>query len=126
VLATSPALHRSEVATSVGDAFHLQEQERRQLLPSGNAPLLLSRVGWALSYMKHAGLVASPKRGIYHITDRGRRVLKDGKEIDSEYLKQFPEFREFLSRTRNPSGREAITDAEAHGKVSRSRSLRSS
>jgi restriction system protein len=52
--------------------------------------------------MKHAGLVATTKRGIYQITERGWAVLARGLErIDNEVLSEFDEFRAFLERSRS-------------------------
>ncbi len=56
--------------------FHLTEEERAHRLPSGVKFTFNDRVSWASTYMKKAGLLASPKRGDYQITDRGLQVLK--------------------------------------------------
>ena len=102
VLAGASPRHRRDISALVADSFSLNEAERQQLLPSGKYPVILSRVGWALSYMKQAGLVEAPKRGVYQITDRGKQVLGDQPDgIDSEYLERFPEFRAFQARTRD-------------------------
>src|SRR5690625_521657 len=48
------------------------------------------------SYSTQAGLLNSPKRDKFHISDRGRSVLKESPErIDIKYLERFPEFIEF-------------------------------
>ncbi|HLB30321.1 MAG TPA: winged helix-turn-helix domain-containing protein, partial [Gammaproteobacteria bacterium] len=52
--------------------FQLTDDERRELLPSGKQPTFDNRVGWARTYMAKAGLLDSPKRGQFRITDRGR------------------------------------------------------
>lgn len=112
VLSEASPLHRREIASAVADAFRLSDAERQQLLPSGKYPVILSRVGWALSYMKQAGLVEAPKRGVYRLTDRGQAVLAEGREgIDSEYLERFPEFREFQARTRDSADTESERSA---------------
>src|SRR6266478_9154533 len=67
--------HRRELAAAVTDALHLSEAERQQTLASGKATVMLSRVSWALAYLKQARLVESPSRGVYQLTDRGRDVL---------------------------------------------------
>jgi len=46
--------------------------------------------------MKKAALLATPKRGILQITDRGLQVLKENpNRVDNKVLRQFPEFLEF-------------------------------
>ena len=41
------------------------------MLPSGTAPLFDNRIGWARAYLKQAGLLKSPRRGMLRISDRG-------------------------------------------------------
>jgi restriction system protein len=48
--------------------FSLTETERKELLPSGRTPIFDNRVGWALYYLKRAGLLEGMKRGYYRIT----------------------------------------------------------
>lgn len=88
-----------EIINGLADVFKLNENERRELLPSGKQPIFDNRVGWATTYLKKAGLVETPKRAIYLITDRGQGVLKNNPErIDIRFLEQFPEFKEFRAR----------------------------
>jgi restriction system protein len=85
-----------DLVDRLGDEFGLTPEERRELLPSGQQPVFYNRVGWARTYLKKAGLVDSPRRGQYRITDRGRRVLAQSPaEIDVAFLEQFPSFIEF-------------------------------
>jgi restriction system protein len=44
--------------------YKLSDDERRELLPSGDQFLFNNRVGWARTYMKKEGLLSSPKRGV--------------------------------------------------------------
>jgi restriction system protein len=53
----------------LADHFHLSEEESKQLLPSGAQATFDNRVGWARTYMKKAGLLQSPRRGYFKITD---------------------------------------------------------
>jgi restriction system protein len=93
--------HRRALADIVADEFQLGQDERGQMLPSGKAPVFRSRTGWALAYMKQAGLVTSPRRGWYQITSHGKTVLAAGQtRIDNEFLMQFEGFREFRARSR--------------------------
>jgi restriction system protein len=78
--------------------YKLSEDERRELLPSGGQFLFNNRVGWARTYMKKAGLLSSPKRGVVQITDRGLEVLKKNEPVSNKTLRQFPEFLEFQSK----------------------------
>lgn len=51
--------------------FRLNEEERKELLPSGQTFVFGSRVGWARTYLKKAGLLESRKRATVEITKRG-------------------------------------------------------
>ena len=78
--------------------FTLTEEEREELLPSGQQPIFDNRVGWAKTYLKKAGLLKSPRRGYIEISDRGLKVLKQNPpKINVKFLKQFDEFLEFQS-----------------------------
>jgi restriction system protein len=80
--------------------FGLSEEERKQLLPSGRQPTFENRVGWASTYMKKAGLLSSPKRGYFQITQRGLDVLKEKPStINRQFLQQFSEFDDFWKRS---------------------------
>lgn len=81
-------LHRSkEVKDTVAGAFSISEKERAELLPSGKQQLFDNRIGWTRTYLKKAGLVQSPSRGVYMITPAGRQVLDENPpQIDNLYL----------------------------------------
>jgi len=84
---------------SLADQFSLTDEERRELLPSGSQAVFDNRVGWARSYLKQAGLLDSPKRGFFQITQRGKELLDSGiVRIDNSVLEQFEEFQDFKNR----------------------------
>jgi restriction system protein len=76
----------------LADEFHLSEEDRKELLPSGGQATFDNRIGWARTYMKKAGLLENPKRGYFKITDRGLDALKQDKAINVKFLMQYPEF----------------------------------
>lgn len=94
--------------------FQITDDERKELLASGNQAIFDNRVGWAKTYLKKAGLLESPKRAIFKITENGRDTLaKKPDNIDAKYLKQFPSFLEFqnVSRNDNETDEELNTDS---------------
>lgn len=101
-LAADGAEHRFRDAVEhLAAHFGLSDAERAELLPSGTGPLFDNRVAWARVYLKQAGLLESPRRGFFRITDRGRRVLaQNPARIDTSLLDQFEEFRAFRTRRR--------------------------
>lgn len=89
----------SKAVEELADEFNLSTEERNELLPSGSQAVFNNRVGWARSYLKQAGLLASPKRGFFTITQQGAELLATNpSRIDAPTLEQFPEFIEFKSR----------------------------
>jgi restriction system protein len=84
------------IVDALASDYKLTDSERRELLPSGSQFLFANRVGWARTYLKKAGLLSAPKRGVVQITDRGLQVLRENpKRIDNTVLRKFPEFLEF-------------------------------
>ena len=58
-----------------------------------------SNVRWAIKYLKEAKLLKNVNRGNYKITKRGLKVLaKNPRRLNTESLKEFREFREYLRR----------------------------
>lgn len=114
--------HQLKEAISVlADEFSLTQDERNEFLPSGQQPVFSNRLGWARTYLKKAGLLASPKRGYFEITDRGRQVLKEKPpEINQKYLERFSEFMEFKTLRRDrgvagePEGEESTAGQTPH------------
>lgn len=81
--------------------FGVTEEEQKELLPSGVAPVFYNRTAWAKTYLKKAGLIDSPKQGIVVISKRGLEVLKEKpSSINVRFLKQFSEFVEFQTSKR--------------------------
>ena len=81
--------------------FGVTEEEQKELLPSGVAPVFYNRTAWAKTYLKKAGLIDSPKQGIVIISKRGLDVLKNKpNSINVKFLKQFSEFVEFQTSKR--------------------------
>lgn len=95
---------------ALADHFRLNEEERKELLPSGRQPVFDNRVSWARTYLTKAGLLAKTRRGYYRITPRGEQVLREQpQKINNAYLKRFPEFVEFQSRARSEES-ESVED----------------
>jgi len=89
----------AEVRKDLARHFGLSPAEEEELLPSGRQSRFANRVAWAKVYLQRGGLLSSPGRGQFQITDRGREVLADPPaKIDIKFLERFPEFLEFRSR----------------------------
>jgi restriction system protein len=86
----------SDLVDRLAEEFHLTEDEKLQLLPSGKQTTLSNRTGWAKTYLTKAGLVRTTRRGYFEATEPGREVLAQHPlRIDIGFLSQFPQFEEF-------------------------------
>ncbi len=102
-----------ETIDSLADLFKLSEEERKEVLPSGQQYVFDNRVGWARTYLKKAGLLESTRRSFFRITDLGLDVLsKNPKEINVKFLEQFPQFIEFRNLRREKIEEEQKEESE--------------
>lgn len=93
-----------EARQVLGDEFDLDGDDLAELLPSGRQTVFANRVAWAKTYLTQAGLLGSPKRGIFKVTDRGREALDSvPAKIDIQFLEQYPEFVEFRNAGKKQS-----------------------
>tara|TARA_Y100000052_G_C2944209_1_gene82708 strand:+ start:258 stop:1169 length:912 start_codon:yes stop_codon:yes gene_type:complete len=91
-----------QMVDGLSDLYNLTEEERKLLTPSKRSPLMYNRVAWAATYLRKAGLVESPKRGINELTAMGKKALIECPEkIDNRYLRQFESFQQFQSIDRD-------------------------
>jgi len=102
--------------------LNLKEEEKRELLPSGNQPIFDNRVGWAKTYLVKAKILESTRRGFFRITERGMKVLEsDPKQIDKKYLEKFSEFNEFKNKSKDKdnmvNGEESIYESKTPKEV---------
>ena len=96
------AEHRiRDVTSHIATQFNLSDEQREELLPSGQQTVIANRVGWAKTYMKKAGLIQNPGRGRVRITAEGAAVLNQGlPSLDKRFLEQYPAFLEFVRAER--------------------------
>lgn len=102
-----------ECIEALASEFQLSDKERAQLHEKSQQPVFDNRVSWARTYLKHAGLLESPRRGFVRITQRGQEALEQGPDrIDNDFLMQYPEFLDFITRRRE---RRPEPGTSAHG-----------
>jgi restriction system protein len=88
-----------EVRDRVAIRLGLTADDLAEVLPSGRQTRFANRAAWAHGYLKESGLLESPRRGTYRITEVGQRVLVAPPErIDIPFLMQFPGMRAFRNR----------------------------
>lgn len=106
----------AEAVDSIAEQFGLNDEERHKLLPSGTSTVIRTRVGWARTYLKKAGLIESSRRGHFRLSPRGFEVLEaDPKKVDVQFLEQFPEFRAFRALRYERSDENAPNRGDARG-----------
>ncbi len=96
-----------EVIEALAEHFKLTDEEKKELLPSGNQAIFDNRVGWARFYLTKAGLLKSEKRGTHQITEQGIKFLKTNPTaLRTKDLDNFKEFKDFTNsiRKKNKSG----------------------
>lgn len=90
-----------DVIGEVAAAMQLSEEDMREMLPSGKQATYANRIMWARTYLNKVGLIETPSRGHYRITDEGRKALASGEKVDLDYLKRYKAFDEFHHPTKN-------------------------
>lgn len=87
----------NSLVESLAKEFLLTEEEIERRIPSGRQTFLQNRAGWARTHLKKAGLIEYVDRGIYRISAKGEEIMSHRPEsIDNNFLRQFPEFAEWL------------------------------
>ena len=74
VLSDGVIRHRREVMTLAAEEAGLSEEQKSELLPSGDLKYE-NRIGWGISFLTNVGALSRPTRGHYQITDAGRSLL---------------------------------------------------
>lgn len=89
-------IHKSkEVQKTIVADMNLTEEDLAEQLPSQRQPTYVNRIMWARTYLDKAGLITTPSRGQYQITEEGLKALSSGVPIDLKYLDQYESFRQF-------------------------------
>ena len=87
-----------EIVTYCIDAVELDEEDLTAVLSSGDS-IVRNRIGWAKTYLKKAGLIESPKRAHFCLSEAGKVAFKCGADcVTLDYLKQFDSFRTFYNQ----------------------------
>jgi restriction system protein len=107
-----------DLIARTADDLGLTDAEREQMIPSGSTTVIASRVHWAKTYLKQAGLLEQPKRAQVRISSEGQEVLAKGlAKIDIAFLQTFPAFQAFLSRTKGVNGTSGPSVPSANPKL---------
>lgn len=91
----------NEVREFIANDMELSKEDMSIMLPSGKITYFYDRVGWAKTYLDKAGLIETPSRAKYKITEEGKMALESGDAIDLKYLERYEEFKKFHNSSTN-------------------------
>lgn len=122
VIADGQVHKNSEVAQAVAKILNLTEEDMQEMLPSCNQQTYYNRAGWARTYLKKAGLLEYPSRGVMQITETGKNVMTNKPEkIDNKFLSQFEQFNQFKNNAENDitanKDQEVLTDSHTPDEI---------
>ena len=81
------AYSMDDLERMVAERLNVSEDVLNELTPNRQMTKVRNRLGWAKSYLKKAGLVDYPSRGVVTITEKGKSVLlSNPPRIDRKYL----------------------------------------
>lgn len=105
-----------ELKKYISSHFRLSKDDLGKLVSSGSETVFSNRVGWARTYLKKAGLINSPARATFILTQEGKKVLKERPAIiDVDYLEKYESFRAFKTakNEKGPADKEEDTPEDA-------------
>ena len=90
-----------EVRQYIINHFSLTEEEQQMMMPNKRVRRLNSKSGWAITYMKVAGLIQAIQRGVYTITPAGKKLLASNLEAVNTkmLLERYTIFRSWYNRS---------------------------
>ncbi len=96
----------NEAYEAVCSHFHLTDDEKREMLPSGKQTVVRNRCGWSSTYLAKAGFLTRPRQSYMQITEEGLQALQERPDgIDVSYLKsKSPKFVVFHTAKPKSSG----------------------
>ena len=98
-----------EINDFIAEYMKISDEERLELLPSGKEEIFRSRASWTRTYLKRAGLIKSPSRTIFVITEFGKRMLLENPEkIGLELFNESETFRSFYYSNKPNVGKNTI------------------
>lgn len=85
------------LTATLAERFELSEEDRQQMLPSGEQSVFSNRVAWSKTHLKSAGLLDNPSRGRVRISELGKELLSTNpSSVNCRLLKQYPQYLRFI------------------------------
>ena len=67
LLSDDKTYYKRDIFKYIANEFNLTKEQIEEKLPSQTEPTYINRIGWAITYLKKAGLLSSPTRAHYKI-----------------------------------------------------------
>jgi len=99
------------VKKTVADQLNLSFEDRNELKQSGGEPLIENRIGWAITYLKKAGLLESKKTGYVNITEEGLKLSKENPNITEDDLLKIPSFYEYMEEMKRKKHQKRVKNS---------------
>lgn len=91
---------RNELIDYAASYLKLSDDLKKEMIASGSF-VFKNRGGWALTYLKMSGLIFSPERAVFKITDLGINQLKlKSDSLRIADLEQYSGYNEFRNKTK--------------------------
>lgn len=108
-----------EALDYLAEKFQLTPEERRDMLPSGQARTFDNRVAWARTHLKKAGLLARTRPGVHYVTEAARTLLsKNPQGINLKFLRSLPTYQNALGSASSVASQPGSGGAPAEGSES--------
>ena len=108
----------TEIIETLAKEFNLTEEDLNQFLPSGTQKTFHNRVYWAKAHLKMAGLIENLRKGIFKITDEGKKLLSQNPSIiNLKLLKQIPAYIDWLDKSKEDNDKDETEDAYIENEI---------
>ena len=97
-----------DIKDPIAKELNISELDRNERTSGGKDTKFNNRIYWARKYLDAAGLIETPLRAKYRITEEGIKALNSGETIDFTFLKKFEKFKAFQSVTDNQDNTASI------------------
>lgn len=105
--------YKKDIFIKLAKQLNLSQEQLEEKLPSQQEPTYINRIGWAITYLKKAGLLESPSRAHFLITDEGKNVVNSNViNLNSKYLRRYDSFLEFQNLSHKKEENKIIEENE--------------
>ena len=100
--AATEEISSADLRSRLASELRLSEADLAEMPPRSRTTTFTNRIAWAVVHLQAAGLLEKVTKGVYRITDEGRKVLASPPErIDTRFLKRYPDYQQKLRRPRS-------------------------